>query len=73
MVQLASRRVAQRAHDLGDRPARREAGGKARLEARSGREWRQRRAQDRGSVDQRRQLWPDGRVATGQEAIDGLI
>jgi hypothetical protein len=30
-------------------------------------------AQHRGGIDQRRQLRPDGGLASGQESIDGLI
>jgi hypothetical protein len=30
-------------------------------------------AQHRGGIDQRRQLRPDGWVASGQKSIDGLI
>jgi hypothetical protein len=30
-------------------------------------------AQHRGGIDQRRQLRPDGGLASGQKSIDGLI
>lgn len=73
MVQLAPGRVAERPHDLRHRPRSRQARGEAGLEARSGGEWGKRGAEHRGSVDQRRQLRPDGRVATGQEAVESLI
>ena len=73
MPQLAARSVGQGGHDLGDRPRGRESRRQARLEAHAGGERSERVAQHRGSVDQRRQLRPDGGLASGQEAIDGLI
>lgn len=73
MAQLATRRIADGCHQLGNRPAGGEAGGEPGLEARAGRWRRQRRAQDGRGIDQRCQLRPGGGLVSGQEAIDGLI
>lgn len=73
MAQLAARRLAERRQHLGDGARGREPGGEARLEAGAGRQRGEGVAQHRGGVDQRRQLRPDGGLASGQESIDGLI
>jgi hypothetical protein len=73
MVQLAAGCLAYGRHDLGDRPRGRQPRGKAGLEAGAGGQRGERRAEQRGGVDQRRQLRPHDRLVTGQEAIDGLI
>lgn len=73
MPQLAARHVADRSHQVSDRAvggqSRREAG----LEARPDGQRAKRGPHDRGSVDQRRQLRPHGKLASGQKAVDGLI
>jgi hypothetical protein len=71
--QLASRRVTDRRHQVAHGAVagqpRRETG----FEARPGRQRAKRGAHHRGGINQRRQLWPHGELASGQEAIDGLI
>lgn len=71
--QLAPGRIADRCDKVLERSVPGQPGGEAGLETRSGRERAERRADGRGGVDQRRQLRPNGGVASGQESIDGLI
>ncbi len=73
MTQLVARRVADRRDEVRKCPLARQARGEARLEPRSGRERSERGPHDRGSVDERRQLRPNGGIASGQKAVDGLI
>lgn len=73
MVQLVPRGIADRGDELSERAGRSQARGKPSLEAGARGEGAERRAHDRGGVDQRRQLRPDDGVASAQESIDGLI
>ena len=73
MVELMPRGIADRRHELSQRPGRGQARGEPRLEARAGGERAERRAHHRRGVDQRRQLGPHDGVASAQESIDGLI
>lgn len=71
--QLAPGRVADGRDEVLKRPVARQPRGEASLETRSGRKRAERRTHGQGSIDQRRQLRPNGGLASGQKAIDGLI
>ena len=71
--QLAARRIADGSHEVPDRAVARQSRSEAGLEAGARRQGAKRGTDDRRSVNQRRQLWPHGELASGQEAIDGLI
>lgn len=73
MAKLAAGRIADGSHQVPDRTVARKSRSEAGLESRSGRQRPESRAHDGGCVDQRRQLWPHGELASGQQAIDGLI
>ena len=73
MAKLAAGRIANGSHQVPDRAVARKSRREARLESRSGRKRPERRAHHGGCVDKRRQLWPHGEVASGQQAIERLI
>jgi hypothetical protein len=73
VAQLSAGRIAQGRHQVGEGAGRGQPRGEPCLEAAARRKRPERRAQRRGGIDQRRQLRPGGGLASGQEAIDGLI
>jgi hypothetical protein len=73
VAQLAPGRIPDRRDNALERPVPGQPEGEPSLETGPGREGAERRADGRGGVDQRRQLRPNGWVASGQESIDGLI
>ena len=73
MPQLPARRIADCRHEVANRAVAGQPRREARLEPGAGRQWAERGPHDRGSVNQRRQLWTHDELAPGQEAIDGLI
>jgi len=73
MMELMPGGIADRCDQLSQRPGRGQPRGEPRLEARAGGERAERRAHDRGGVDQRRELGRNDGVTSAQESIDGLI
>jgi hypothetical protein len=73
VAKLAQGGIADRRDKVLERSMPGQPGCEARLETGSGGERTERRADGRGGIDQRRQLRPDGWMASGQESIDGLI
>jgi hypothetical protein len=73
VTELAAGGVPDCRDQVADRPVARQPRGETGLEARAGGERGERRAYQRGGVDQRRQLRPDGELPSGQEPIDRLI
>jgi hypothetical protein len=73
VAQLTAGRVADRRDEVLKRPVARQSRGEASLETRASGERAERRSHRGSSIDQGHQVRPNGGMASGQKAIDGLI